>query len=165
MIRLIAAIDSLRGIANEEGIPWDLPSDSAYYKKKVSRGKILMGYGTYLNHASPLHNATEYVATSRLEPLRDGFKAVADIDLFLNQGGLTWVLGGSVLFESALPYADELYITQVNGNFHCTKFFPSFEKDYVLVKKSSIKKENGTEFQYQIWRSKRLASLEKTSNV
>lgn len=155
MIRFIAAIDTFRGLADNDGIPWDLPSDYQYYTKKVSRGRILMGYGTYLAHSQTLHGHTEYVATSHLQPLREGFKRVEDIDTFLNSKSLTWVLGGSQLFESLLDRADELYITQVNGNFHCTKFFPAFEEKFTLVRKSAIHKENGTEFQYQVWKNKR----------
>lgn len=163
MIRLIAAIDLLRGVANEQGIPWDLPSDHAYYVNKVSKGKILMGYGTYINHKDTLHGRTEYVATSHLEPLRDGFERVEDIDAFFAQNSLTWVLGGSQLFESLLDKADELYITQVNGDFKCTKFFPAFESKFVLTGKSKILKENGTEFQYQVWKNKRLLTAAESN--
>lgn len=156
MIRFIAAIDLMGGIATDTGIPWNLPSDHEHYVKKVSKGRILMGYGTYLNHSSTLHGRTEYVATTRSEPLRDGFEAVHDVDTFLSEKALTWVLGGSKLFNAYLDKADELYITQVNGDFNCTKHFPSFEKKFTLIAKSCIKKENGTEFQYQVWKNNRL---------
>ena len=156
MIRLIAAIDLLRGIADENGIPWNLPSDHDYYIKKVSKGRILIGYNTYVAHKETLHDRTEYVATRRSEALREGFKLVHDTHKFLAQDTLTWVLGGSHLFESTIDQADELYITQVNGDFNCTKFFPKFEDKFVLIKRSAIQKENGTEFQYQVWKNKRL---------
>ena len=47
MIRLIAAIDSQRGIATDSGIPWTLPGDSAYFREKTSSGLIVMGRATY----------------------------------------------------------------------------------------------------------------------
>jgi len=156
MIRLIAAIDLMRGVADNNGIPWDLPSDHSYYVKKVAKGRVLMGYNTYEMHKAILHSKPEYVATSHSELLRDGFLAIHDTDTFLKENTLTWVLGGSKLFESTIDVADELYITQVNGDFKCTKFFPSFENKFVLISKSVIKKENGIEFQYQIWQNKRL---------
>lgn len=156
MIRFIAAIDLMGGIATDDGIPWNLPSDHEHYVKKVSKGRILMGYGTYLNHSRTLHGHTEYVATARSKPLREGFKRVSDVDSFLSESPLTWVLGGSQLFSQYLDRADELHITQINGDFNCTKHFPSFEKKFTLVAKSPIKKENGTEFQYQVWKNNRL---------
>ena len=157
MIRLIAAIDTMRGIANEKGIPWDLPSDKKYYKEKIREKIVLMGKGTYETHSKPLGRAN-YVLTSHVEPLRAGFHAIGDIDTILRQNLDIWVIGGSKIFELMLPYADELYITQVEGDFNCTKFFPSFGDNFVEVDKSKIHKENGTRFQYQIWKSKKLTT-------
>ena len=47
MIRLIAAIDSQRGIATDSGIPWKLPGDTAYFREKTAHGLIVMGRATY----------------------------------------------------------------------------------------------------------------------
>lgn len=47
MIRLIAAMDSKRGIATSAGIPWKLPGDAAYFRERTARGLILMGRATY----------------------------------------------------------------------------------------------------------------------
>jgi dihydrofolate reductase len=169
MIRFIAAIDSLRGVANEQGIPWDLPTDTAYYRKQVSSGgKILMGYNTYKygNHAQTIKpNSTEYVAMSHVEPLRAGFEAVDDVDSFLKRNELVWVLGGAGLFASTLQHADELYITQVCGDFGCTVFFPAFEHDFFLYKRKKIMRENGIDFQYQIWKNKKYAVHEDLNRV
>jgi len=154
MIRLIAAIDSLRGIADNSGIPWSIPSDSAYYKKKVTEGgKIVMGYNTYLNHASTLTNRPEYVLTSHTEALRAGFIPFTSVDTFMQTNSHIWVIGGQGVFEAFLPYADELYITQVDGDYNCTKFFPSFGEQFEQVSRSKILQENGYVFQYQIWRN------------
>lgn len=163
MIRFIAAIDSLRGMADDSGIPWNLPTDSAHYKKTVTQsGKILMGYGTYTNHQETLQpNTIEYVAVRHFKPLRAGFECISDVDTFLKQNELVWVLGGSKLFESLIDQADELYITQVCGDFGCTKFFPAFESGFTLVKRSPIREENGIEFQYQVWKSKSRTGLQK----
>jgi dihydrofolate reductase len=165
MIKLIVAIDSYNGIANESGIPWDLPSDSKYYKDKVSTGTIVMGYGTYRKHDKPLHDNPEYVLTSHVEPLRSGFIPIDDIDTFLAKRRNVWVLGGSGVFEAAIKYADRLYITQVDGNFNCTKFFPSFGHEFELIEKSKIHKENGTLFQYQVWQRKGLAGFNESQDV
>lgn len=146
----------MRGIATDEGIPWNIPSDSQYYKDVVATdGRILMGYNTYLNHETTITDRVEFVATSHTEPLRSGFTKAGNIDTFLDKMPYVWVIGGSKLFEHALPLANYLYITQVEGDFNCTKFFPEFEKDFELVRKSKIQEENGYKFQYQIWESKK----------
>jgi dihydrofolate reductase len=58
MIRLIAAIDKSRGIADEHGIPWQgkIPTDTRYFREQTAEGTIVMGYGTYVEYDRPLHD-------------------------------------------------------------------------------------------------------------
>ena len=151
-VRAIAAIDSERGFATDEGIPWKLPADHKYYLDTVRGGIVLMGYQTYLNHDYKIHHREEYVLTSRSEVLRPGFIAVNSLDKFIkNQREDIWALGGQNLFEQIVPQADELYLTQVNGNFDCTRHFPAYKHLFRLAWTSEQMQENGIDFQYQIW--------------
>lgn len=153
-IRCIAAIDSERGFATEEGIPWKLPSDHKYYLDNVRGNIVLMGYQTYLNHDYKIHKREEYVLTSRDEQLRDGFIAVNSLEKFLkNQQEDIWVLGGQSLFEQVVPQADELYLTQINGDFDCTRHFPAYKHLFRIAWESSLQSENSIDFTYQIWQN------------
>ena len=79
MIRQIAAMDSRRGIATESGIPWKLPSDTAYFHEQTARGLILMGWATYNEFAAPLHGRENFVLTTGPGPLRTGFRAIGTL--------------------------------------------------------------------------------------
>ena len=79
MIRLIAAIDSQRGIATDSGIPWKLPGDSAYFREKTATGLIVMGRATYDEFAAPLHDGENYVLSTTTAPLRAGFQAITGL--------------------------------------------------------------------------------------
>ena len=79
MIRLIAAIDSRRGIATDSGIPWKLPGDSAYFREKTSSGLVVMGRATYDEFAAPLHDRENFVFTRATTPLRQGFGVVTSL--------------------------------------------------------------------------------------
>ncbi len=156
MIRFIAAIDEKRGIADDEGIPWDLPKEAGYFVDQISSGLILMGYGTYIELKEPFHNRTNYVATRKRQTLRDGFELVEDADAFLeNTEDDIWVIGGAKLFESTLEKADELYITQIEQDFKCTKFFPEFKGKFELAKRSDPQIERGVTYRFEIWRKKK----------
>ena len=151
-VRAIAAIDSERGFANETGIPWKLPTDHKYYRDTVRGGVVLMGYGTYINHTDKIHKREEYVLTSRTEQLRDGFVAVNSLSKFIkNQTEDIWVLGGQQVFEEVLPDLDELYLTQVHGDFDCTRHFPAYKDMFRLVQQAEVIRENGIDFHYEIW--------------
>ena len=69
MIRLIAAIDSQRGIATDSGIPWKLPGDTAYFREKTANGLIVMGRATYDEFAAPLHGRENYVLSTTHDAL------------------------------------------------------------------------------------------------
>lgn len=153
MIRLIAAIDAMRGLATDKGIPWHLPTDLRYYRQTIKESTVILGYGTYVEYKKTVPGQHNFVVTHRNEPLRDGFEPVHDLDSFLEQHqGDIWVIGGASIFEQTLNIADELYLTRVEGNFSCTKFFPPFENEFALVEQSEIKSENNTSFQFEVWR-------------
>lgn len=155
MIRFIAAVDSNLGIANENGIPWkgQLPTDVAYYRAKIRSHNYLIGYGTYAQHTKPLPQTPTFVATIRAEQLRPGFKKVTDARKFLKEAKKDiWVGGGAALFADTLDFADELYLTRIAKDFHCTKFFPQFEDKFMLVSRSQGQEENGITFCFEVWR-------------
>jgi dihydrofolate reductase len=153
MIRLIAAMDSRRGIATDAGIPWHLPGDSAYFREKTKEGLILMGWTTYSEFKSPLHERTNYVFSPRSNDLRDGFVAIDDIQEFFNShdSDTVWVVGGSAVFGPSIAVADELFITQIFADYGCTRFFPEFRQEFSLADTSSIVTENDTEFRFERW--------------
>lgn len=155
MIRAIAAIDDKHGLATDTGIPWDLPADKAYARGKTKGGNILMGYNTYLELTKPTPDRHCYVVTDGQKPLREGFDVVTDLDAFMkNPPENLWLFGGAGLFAQTIDYADELYLTRVQGDFGCTKFFPSFENKFEMTGRGEPQTENGITFHYEIWRRK-----------
>ncbi len=153
MIRCIAAIDERHGLANDKGIPWQLLTDKHYFREKTEGGIVLMGYKTYEEFAQPLPNRRNIVASTSQQTVRQGFELIDDARQFLQQSREdVWVIGGAGLFEQTLDLAEELYLTQVSGDFHCTKFFPEFKDAFRLVSESKPFSENGISFTFQIWR-------------
>lgn len=154
MIRAIAAIDDKLGIATDTGIPWHIQADSDYFRATTKSGKILMGYATYREFAQPLPDRPNYVATNHATTLRDGFLIADDVDAFLKGGDASdiWVIGGATLFASTLDSLQELYLTRVSGDFHCTKFFPAFEPAFHLETDIPSPMVEGTPaIRFQVW--------------
>lgn len=158
MIRSIAAIDRKRGIATNAGIPWDLPIDVAHFRKHTRHGIVLMGLGFYAELDQPLPDRQNVVANDQGLPLKPGFIEVKDARQYLQSarqsGQDVWVSGGAGLYASTLDLVDELYLTQIDGDFNCTKFFPDFSKDFELVQTGPDQQQNGLTFRFQIWRRK-----------
>jgi dihydrofolate reductase len=155
MIRLIAAIDSQRGIATDSGIPWKLPGDSAYFREKTSHGLVVMGRATYDEFATPLHDRENFVFSTATTPLRSGFQVVANLDQLrdAHPDEDIWVIGGATVYAETISQARELLLTQVMGDFDCTKFFPPYEDAFALESRSQDHQESGVSYRFETWRS------------
>jgi dihydrofolate reductase len=154
MIRLIAAIDSRLGIATDSGIPWKLPGDTAYFRDKTATGLILMGRATYNEFAAPLHSGTNFVLSTNPGPLRTGFQEVGSLDQL--RAALPdqdiWVIGGATVYAETIAEGDELLLTQVVGDFNCTKFFPTYRAEFGLTAHSHDYTEAGVTYRFETWR-------------
>lgn len=157
MISFIAAIDSKKGLANDEGIPWQgsLPTDIAHFRDQTKHRVVLMGYNTYLEFQSPLSDRRNLVATRSSTKLRDGFEPVNDVEGFLaNTKDDIWVIGGAGLFAATIKMADVLDLTMLDSDFECTKFFPEFQDNFKRVIAKPRQTENGVSFRFTIWHRK-----------
>jgi dihydrofolate reductase len=154
MIRLIAAMDTSRGIATDKGIPWKLPGDTAYFEHQTTTGLIVMGWATYNEFSSPLHGRDNYVLTRDQSHLRSGFRPISTLaDLAKTHPDQdVWVIGGAFVYAETIDGADELLITQVLADFHCTKFFPDYRAGFTRFEQSNEREENGVQYRFEKWR-------------
>lgn len=159
MIRLIAAIDRRRGMGKHNIQPWYVPADERYFTENTHKfgGNILVGGNTFRGSmlGRPLSGRTNYLVTHDKTPVA-GVTLVHDIKKFLDEFQQDlWVIGGAQVFEQAmtLGYADELYLTHIDADFGCDRFFPAFD-DFEQVTHSEPFEENGFHFYYSVYRRK-----------
>jgi dihydrofolate reductase len=155
VIRAIAAIDDKLGLSTDTGIPWHVQADIDYFRTTTRSASVLMGSATYREFKDPMSDRVNYVATRSATPLRPGFTPVGDVAAFVDAGiaGDLWVIGGANLFATTLHRMEELYLTRVEGDFHCTKFFPPFEDAFELSSDRAVPAEPGTPaIRFQVWR-------------
>jgi dihydrofolate reductase len=157
MIRLIAAVDSQRGIATDSGIPWKLPGDTAYFREKTASGLIVMGRGTYDEFAAPLHGGENYVLSTSTVPLRAGFQTITGLQQLraAHPDQDIWVIGGGTVYRETIGAADELLLTQVLKDFKCTKFFPLYQADFELESQSADHQEGGVTYRFETWQRRK----------
>ena len=125
MINHIVIVDNQLGMADDHGIPWP-PLDQDYFRQKSQGHLMVMGYRTYSEFAQPLPNRRNLVVVHPgTPPLRPGFEAMEDVDKWLDQNSQeeVWIIGGAVLFAQTLDRTDFVYITRIDQQFACTKFY------------------------------------------
>ena len=163
MIRLIAAVDRRLGIGKRGGLPWSIPTDEQYFtdQTKSDGGNVLTGgvtfRETYTN--GPLKDRNNFILTRDDAPI-EGAKLVHDLESFLQDFAgadkVLWVSGGADVFKQIidLGMADELYLTHIDADFGCDRFFPPFEEAFELVESGEPQEQNGFHFHYATYRKK-----------
>ncbi len=142
MINMIWAMDKNWLVGKDNKLPWHFKEDLIYYKSKTEGKIVLMGDNSYYSLKSyyknkPLPYGKIYVA-SLLDLKLDDAEVVNDVISFLQnfpKEEELWVVGGATIYKFSLPYADNLYITHVDGEYEGDAYFPKFdlENDFKLI--------------------------------
>ena len=136
MISLIWAMDKNWLVGKGNKLPWHFKEDLIYYKSKTAGKIVLMGDNSYFSLKSyykdkPLPYGKIYVASLNNLELDDAI-VINDVISFLKnfpKNEELWVVGGATIYKFALPYANYLYITHVDGEYEGDAYFPKFDLD------------------------------------
>lgn len=153
MKRIIVVMDNKKGIAKGGRMPWHLPADFKHFKQKTSSGSkiVLMTGKTFRSMRRPLPDRQNIIWTHDSAIKGKNVEMISDLDEFLKNTEDVWIIGGTALFDNTLDLADELYITRIDHDFGCDKFFPEFEDKFVLEDKGEDISENGYTFHFEKW--------------
>ena len=157
MINLIWAMDKNQLVGKGDKIPWHIKEDLLYYKSKTNGKVVVMGDTTYYSLRSyyktkPLPYGKIYVATIDKDlVINDGLndiEMVYDLVEFLkNFKDELWVVGGRTIYKISLPYADNLYISFVQGEYEGDIYFPTIDfSQYELVWENITESVRYTQF-------------------
>ena len=145
LISLIAAMDYNRVIGVGGGLPWSLPADMAWFKQQTAGKPIIIGRKTYLSIGKPLPGRSNIVVTRQHGFEAPGCLVAHDLDEVLNLAGAAReavVIGGSVLYATALDRAERIYLTVVHGEFEGDTWFPEFSLNDWLIESSRHQRED-----------------------
>lgn len=153
MINFIVIVDNKLGMADDHGIPWPPIDQDLFFRQKTSGHPMIMGYGTYVTLKKPLPNRPNLVLVRPGTKLRPGFEPIEDLNEFLasHQQEEIWIIGGAAVFAQYLGLADYIYITRIDQTFACSKFFPSFEDQFILQHSSADHHKKGLTYHFETW--------------
>lgn len=152
MVRHIVAVDKRNGIAKNGKIPWHLEGDSKYFLDHVRTlgSRVLVAAKTHAEIGRPIADYT-YVWSHRDFEVERG-QIVHDLrDFFRSFQGELWVIGGASLYEATLGFADELYVTRIEKDYACDRFYPQDLTDFTRVSHSQHIVEHGTIYSYEVY--------------
>ena len=130
MLSLIAAVARNRAIGKDNQLLWHLPEDMKHFRE-TTRGKpVVMGRKTWEalpEKFRPLPGRQNIVVSRDPAYKAHGADLAGSLEGALALAGgaeEVFVIGGEQLYRAALPFADRLYLTEVELEPEADAFFP-----------------------------------------
>jgi dihydrofolate reductase len=132
-VTLVAAYADNRVIGDHGRIPWHLPEDFAHFKATTWGGVLVMGRATYDSIGRPLPGRTTIVITRDPHWTAEGVLVAHSLEDALavaaKQGGEVYVVGGTQIYQQALPLATHQILTEVHRTVPGDAQYPEFDTD------------------------------------
>lgn len=142
MIKLIWAEAHHHVIADQGDIPWKLPADQQFFKQLTLNHPIVFGRNTLLAfRGRPLPKRTNIVLSHDPDlVVPAGFllmHAIEDVVAYANaQDTDLYVIGGKGIYQSFMPLADELIVTEIDADIPGDTQMDAIDLDIWQVVKS-----------------------------
>ena len=108
-----------RVIGRDGGMPWYVPEDLAHFRALTAGSTVVMGRATWQalpERFRPLPGRRNVVLTRDPAFAAPGAHVARSLQEALQEaGGEVWVIGGAQVFAAALPLADRLVVTEIEG--------------------------------------------------
>ncbi|OYU75427.1 MAG: dihydrofolate reductase [Alphaproteobacteria bacterium PA3] len=123
------------GVDND--LPWRLGSDLKNFKAITLGKPVIMGRKTWDSIGRPLPGRPNLVITRDTNFQAQGASVWTSLPLAIEaakamakttQQAEICVIGGGQIYAEALPFADRLYLTEVDAAPKGTAFFPAFDE-------------------------------------
>lgn len=179
-VNLIYAKSSNNVIGREGKLPWYIPEDLAYFSQMTDHDLVIMGSRTWKSlpeRFKPLPNRLNLVVTTDAslapEVLSKGGIVFCDhekIDIkkiirhFKDEGYYenVWVIGGSVLFEQAMPYANYSYVTEIEAEYPGDTFAPVLDSgSWIKISNKRIMSQLGIPINFCVYQNQHVSDVDR----
>lgn len=156
----IVAVADNGVIGTDTGMPWNIPSEVAYFRRMTLGKPIIMGRKTFDSMGKPLPKRPNLVVTRDTNwrkqdviactSLEDAIAAARRIAIGRDVDTV-FIGGGSEIYRQAMPLIDTLYLTEVHFSPHGTVFFPEFDRSqFVETSRMEQPQQEGEDAGYSI---------------
>jgi dihydrofolate reductase len=154
-LTLVAAYADNRVIGDRGTIPWRIPEDFAHFRATTMGGTLVMGRRTYDSIGRPLPGRTTIVVTRDPDWSAEGVQVAHSLPGALalagEAPGETYVVGGSQIYEQALPEATHQVLTEVHLTPEGDARYPAFDADEWV----EVRREPRNGFEWVWWERRR----------
>ena len=157
MISIIAAVGKNNALGRGNDLIWHIKEDLKNFKDLTMGKYIVMGKNTYKSLPRHLEGRKYIVLSSSLDNIDDGmlFKDFNKLLEFVkNLDEEIMIIGGASIYKLFLPYANKLYLTEIDSEEQADVYFPKFNKNLYDKEILSENKENDINYKHVLYRRK-----------
>lgn len=128
MINIIVCKNNFDYIGKDNKMLYHIPKDLAFFKRKTVNHVIIMGRKTFESLPGMLPNREHWVITrdTSFNKARS-FNSIDDVLEAIDPNVDYYIIGGGEIYKQFMPYADCLYITEVDDFKVGDVRFPSID--------------------------------------
>ncbi|MGO3752223.1 MAG: dihydrofolate reductase [Peptoniphilaceae bacterium] len=162
-VNLMVAFDKNHVIGKDLKMPWTQKADLKRLREITEGTTVIMGSNTYESlNRRPLSGRDNVIVSNSLTNA-PGFTIVRREDMknyMENKDGEMFIFGGSTIYNSLWPYADTLYITELDAEIkgEGLVYFPDIDWDkYILDSETDwidSDEDNSYPYRYKIYKRK-----------
>lgn len=152
-LALIAAIARNNAIGFENRLIYWLPNDLKRFKALTTGHTIIMGSNTFRSLPKGALPNRRNIVLSRKEnsfPGAETFHTLEDALANCSNEEIVYIIGGEMLYRTAMPLADILCLTEVDDTpENADAFFPEFNRrEWEVIEKEQFGKDEKHSFDY-----------------
>ena len=131
-LAMVVAIGDDGGMGKDGKVPWRIPEDLKHFKNVTMGHAIIMGRKTWDEVGRPLPGRRNLVVTRNPGLVLEGAEVFTTLDAAIAAARTTddepHVIGGSTIYEAAMPLATRIHLTEVHRSVEADAFFPAFDR-------------------------------------
>ena len=149
-LALIAAVARNGAIGRGNELLVRLPEDLAHFRRTTLGFAVVMGRKTWDSIGRALPGRRNVVVTRNPDWRGAGAERVAsfaDALALLRHEPKVFVIGGAQIFAEAMPLADELVLTEIDGDYDADVFFPAWQRsDFTEISRHAHRSLQGVSY-------------------
>lgn len=154
-VSMIAAVGKNLELGKNNNLIWHFKEDMKFFKDTTMGHIVVMGRKTFESLPKVLPGRKNIVISSNAEYQAQGATVVTSVEkaLQIADNEEVFVIGGGKIYAEFLPYADKLYLTEIDAECaDADTYFPHFNKSDYIKEIINYYDIDGVEFYHVVYK-------------
>lgn len=155
MLSIVVAKGKNNIIGNENKLIWSLPADMKRFKELTTGHVIIMGRKTFESLGGILPERMHIILSRNPDFNIDSncvkvVHSLLELQPYMEDEEEHFVIGGAIVYNLLMPYANKMYVTQIDKDFEGDSLFPKInEEDWKEISREEGLQDEINDFRYE----------------